>query len=279
MGCKFSKGICFRRKRKKTSRENKESGKHLKTRGRREVLAKHEGEIETDEKLLVRGKANDKEAVKTLVQVGLDESIANELVLRQEKGFLASTKDVVAILEKNNKKYQLHLGENILVRVNSLGQLSCKNFGDETHEENSKQNGIDSKQKINLNSASKNALETIKGIGPMIADRIIQYRQEHGPFAKIEDIVSVRGVSEKLLEKISLQVTVESSKSNDVENDEKRRTSTNQTVPRVSDGTVRIASWNLLSFSSDKADNTGVREVICRTILENEYVTCTLTSN
>lgn len=279
MGCKFSKVICFRRKRKKTSRDNRESGKHLKTRSRREVLVEHKGEIETDEKPLLQREANDKKAVKTLVQVGLDESIANELVLRQEKGCLASTRDVVAVLEENNKKYQLHLGENILVRVNSLGELSCKNFGDETHEENSKQNGINSEQKINLNSASKKALETIKGIGPMIADRIIQHRQEHGPFAKIEDIVSVRGVSEKLLEKISWQITVESSKRNDMENDEKRRTSTDQTIPNVSNGTVRIASWNLLSFSSDKANNTGVREVICSTILENEYVTCTLTSN
>ena len=266
MGCNFSKVRLFRRKHSKTRGDNKEAGGHLKTRNRREI-AEEQG---------LRDEANDKETVNTLVEVGFEENIANELVLRREKGRLESNKDIVAVLEKNNKKYQLHLNENILVRVDSMGELSYQKFGEKTRQEQQRRNKINLEEKININTASRKALEAIKDIGPSIADRIIQYRQEYGPFAKVENIVLVRGVSEKLLEKITSQITVESSKSksNEVQIDEKNRTSANNKIPRFSpdDGTVRIASWNLLSFSSDKAGNVGVREVICCTILENGYV-------
>jgi len=40
-------------------------------------------------------------------------------------------------------------------------------------------------------------------------------------------------------------------------------------LPQQSNKIVRVATWNLLSFSSDKAENYGVTEVVCRTILEN----------
>ena len=274
MGCKFSKIRLFRRKRSKARKENKEAVGHLQTRNRRETTEEYQPA--TDEQRF-RDEATDKETVNTLVEVGLEENIANELVLRREKGRLESTKDIVAVLEENNKKYQLHLNENILVRVNSLGELSCQKFGEKTREEQPQRNKIHSVEKININTASRKALEAIKGIGPKIADKIIQYRQEYGPFTKVEDIVLVKGVSEKILEKITSQITVDSSKSksNEVQNGEKKRTSADKKIPRFSpdDGTVRIASWNLLSFSSDKADNDGVREVICCTILENGYVT------
>lgn len=277
MGCKFSKIRFFRRKRSKARRDNEEAVGHLKTRNRREITDEYQPATDERGEQRLRDEAIDKEAVNILVEVGLEENIANEIVLRRKKGRLESTKDIVAVLEENNKKYQLHLNENILVRVNSMGELSCQTFGEKTREEQPQRNKINSEEKININTASRKALEAIKGIGPTIADRIIQYRQEYGPFTKVEDIVLVRGVSEKLLEKITSQITVDSSKSksNEGQNGEKKRTSSNKKIPRFSadDGTVRIASWNLLSFSSDKADNVGVREVICCTILENGYVT------
>ena len=264
MGCKFSKNRLFRGKRSSVARDNREAGGHASTRIRGD---KHE-EYHTAT-IELQGEAKDKEAVSALVQAGLDDSIANELVLRREKGFLESTRDIVAVLEKNNKKYQLHLNDSILVRVNSLGELSCEKLGNDIPEQLPGKVDINSPGKININTAPRKALEAIKGIGPTLADRIIEYRQEHGPFAKVEGIVVVRGVSEKLLKKIAWQITVGSSKSNEHQEGYKKKTPTNHKIPKFSDGTVRIASWNLLSFSSDKADNDGVREVICCTILEN----------
>lgn len=44
---------------------------------------------------------------------------------------------------------------------------------------------------INLNSASKKELQTLKGIGAKKAETIIQYRQSHGPFTRAEEVLSL----------------------------------------------------------------------------------------
>lgn len=55
-------------------------------------------------------------------------------------------------------------------------------------------------QKVNINSADVETLCTLKGIGPSLALRIKEYREQHGPFKKAEDITQVRGVGETILE-------------------------------------------------------------------------------
>lgn len=47
---------------------------------------------------------------------------------------------------------------------------------------------------VNINTASQAQLETLKGIGPTYAARIIAYRREHGSFATIEEIQEVKGI-------------------------------------------------------------------------------------
>ena len=56
--------------------------------------------------------------------------------------------------------------------------------------------------KIDINSASINELMKIKGIGEVIGGRIIDYRDKNGKFLKIDDIVSVKGIGDKTLQKI-----------------------------------------------------------------------------
>ncbi len=63
--------------------------------------------------------------------------------------------------------------------------------------------------KINLNTASQEALESLPGIGPSLARSIIAYRQEHGPFAAIDEIQKVSGIGPAKFEKIRDLITVE----------------------------------------------------------------------
>ncbi len=59
---------------------------------------------------------------------------------------------------------------------------------------------------IRINSASKVEFEGLPGIGPSLAERIIQYRDQVGGFRSVEELKQVRGVGEKLFEKIRERV-------------------------------------------------------------------------
>jgi competence protein ComEA len=61
---------------------------------------------------------------------------------------------------------------------------------------------------ININTATQTELESLPEIGPAIAQKIIEYRQKNGPFKKIEDIMKVPGIGEKIFEAIKQLITV-----------------------------------------------------------------------
>lgn len=60
---------------------------------------------------------------------------------------------------------------------------------------------------ININTATLEELQTIKGIGKKKAEAILQYRKEHGAFRSKEDLLQVKGIGKKALEAIESQVT------------------------------------------------------------------------
>ncbi len=61
---------------------------------------------------------------------------------------------------------------------------------------------------ININSADEATLETLNGVGPVLAAAIIQYRTEHGPFASVDQLDEVSGIGPATLEDLRSQVTV-----------------------------------------------------------------------
>ncbi len=53
---------------------------------------------------------------------------------------------------------------------------------------------------INVNTADVKQLTAVKGIGLKLAQSIIEYRKEHGPFAALEDLSKVKGISQQFVE-------------------------------------------------------------------------------
>lgn len=64
---------------------------------------------------------------------------------------------------------------------------------------------------VNINSASKEELMTLKGIGETTAEAIIEYRKKN-KFTKIEDIKNVKGIGDKKFESIKEDIEVKDSK-------------------------------------------------------------------
>jgi competence protein ComEA len=62
--------------------------------------------------------------------------------------------------------------------------------------------------KVNINEATRAQLMKLSGVGPGTADRIISYRQAHGPFRKAQDLEKVEGVGRGVLEKNEGRIAV-----------------------------------------------------------------------
>ena len=65
-----------------------------------------------------------------------------------------------------------------------------------------------SADKININTATQEELQMIKGIGPSTAMKIVDYREQVGTFSSIDELTQVQGIGDKKLEKVAEQITV-----------------------------------------------------------------------
>ncbi|HWI34217.1 MAG TPA: ComEA family DNA-binding protein [Lapillicoccus sp.] len=68
--------------------------------------------------------------------------------------------------------------------------------------------GTASNPLVDLNTATLAALDTLPGVGPVLAQRILDWRTQHGRFTSVDELGEVSGIGDKLLEQIRPKVTV-----------------------------------------------------------------------
>jgi competence protein ComEA len=68
--------------------------------------------------------------------------------------------------------------------------------------------GADGTAPVNLNTATLDELESLPGIGPVLGQHIIDYREQHGPFRTVEDLLNVSGIGDKRFADLKPHITV-----------------------------------------------------------------------
>lgn len=125
----------------------------------------------------------------------------------------------------------------------------------------SQQSGIRTNSNlININSANLQELQRINGVGPAIAQRIIDYRNTHGAFTQVDDLQKVRGIGPKTMERIRPQVTVQGGASY-------QSYTTPQQKSQVSSGSTNLIDINHAS-ESELQRLSGVGQAIAKRIIE-----------
>jgi competence protein ComEA len=102
------------------------------------------------------------------------------------------------ILEDGQKIYVPNKNEKI-----EGNEYITKDSGNNEGNSNSKEG-----KKVNINQAKQTELEELPGIGPSLASRIIEYREQNGKFEKIEDLQNVKGIGESKFSDIKDKVSI-----------------------------------------------------------------------
>ena len=115
-----------------------------------------------------------------------------------------------ADLSQINLAYVLQDGQKIYVpnKNEKISQYITGNSGNNGTEENNTSNSNKEDAKVNINTANQSELDSLPGIGPSIAQKIIDYREENGNFKTIEELQNVKGIGDAKYEEIKDMVTV-----------------------------------------------------------------------
>ncbi len=123
-----------------------------------------------------------------------------------------------ADLSQVNLAYELKDGQKLYIpnKNEKISEYiideSGQNMGESTRSGESELSGNEEQYnkniKVNINTATLEELDNLPGIGPAIANRIIEYREENGKFKNIEDIQNVKGIGESKYNDIKEKIIV-----------------------------------------------------------------------
>lgn len=88
---------------------------------------------------------------------------------------------------------------NLARKLKDEEKIVIKSYLDKNNDEDAK---------ININTATKDMLTSIPGVGSKMADKIIKYRQEH-PFNSVDELLNISGIGKKKFEEIKLYITTD----------------------------------------------------------------------
>ncbi|XP_005988009.1 endonuclease/exonuclease/phosphatase family domain-containing protein 1 isoform X2 [Latimeria chalumnae] len=224
---------------------------------------------------------------------GIDRSLAHNIVVYRDKiGRFRKIEDVALVTGLGAAKLQQIKSEICVPSRGSSQTIPHLSTLD-----------LLSSTKLNINAASQSELLGIVGVSEDIAYNILQHRTLHGHFKLLDDLLKVKGMDSKLLSEIKPHVTISlprpvsayanlsfsgwgnpnpsfslhSLQNVDLGIPPERSTQPLSMRPLAEPFTgsydgrkvLRVGSWNLHRLTLDKANNPGVREVVCMTLLEN----------
>lgn len=136
-----------------------------------------------------------------IIKIKKDSRLADAI---EEAGGITDNAD----LSKINLAYSIKDGQKIYIPnkndKENDGEYITEEAGEQVVEESKKETG-----KVNINSAKQTELETLSGVGPSTALKIINYREANGKFETIEDIKNVPGIGDAKFESIKEDICVE----------------------------------------------------------------------
>lgn len=110
---------------------------------------------------------------------------------------VSSGNNITEVKINNNSKNSVSISESELITNDNVKS-----------EEDNTGNSLESNQKVNINTATKEELMKLSNIGESKAEKIIDYRMANGNFNSIEDIKKVSGIGDKLYDSIKENITV-----------------------------------------------------------------------
>lgn len=90
-------------------------------------------------------------------------------------------------------------GQNIEIKESSSGTDTAKIISNEIVDKNPTESALSPSNHVDINSALKEDLIALTGIGPTIAERILEYRKLHGAFKSMDDLIDIKGIGPKKL--------------------------------------------------------------------------------